>query len=95
MSSFVPPPSANWAQHAGERAQNIVNPYVPQNLSNDTSFSARPMWTPRWGHSIIVLNQTSMYRNDLSIEENSFRANNYVPRLLLLGGDDYIDGEYS
>jgi hypothetical protein len=41
---------------------------------------------------VVVLNQTSFYRNDLSIEENSHRANHLVPQIVLLGGDDYYDG---
>ena len=70
-----------------------MEPYIPQTLYKDASFAARPMWTHRWGHAVVVLNQTSMYRNDLSIEENSFRANNLVPQIVLLGGDDYNGGK--
>jgi len=51
------------------------------------------MWTPRWGHAVVVMNQTSLYRNDLSIEENSERVNSFIPKVLLLGGDDYEEGE--
>lgn len=67
--------------------------YVPQTFYSDASFASRPMWSPRWGHSVAVANQTSMYRNDLSIKENSYRANNLVPKVMLLGGDDYGDGK--
>ena len=70
-----------------------MTPYTPQDFYIDVSFASRPMWSPRWGHSVVVVNQTSTYRNDLSIEENSFRANHFVPRIVLLGGDDYDDGE--
>lgn len=39
---------------------------------------------------MIVLNQNSAPRNDLTEEENSARTKEIVPKLLLLGGDDYI-----
>ena len=47
------------------------------------------MWTARWGHAVTVVNQTSSYRNDMTVEENSIRASLLYPRLYLLGGDDY------
>jgi hypothetical protein len=47
------------------------------------------MWTARWGHAFAVVNQTSTYRNDMTVEENSMRASQLSPRLYLLGGDDY------
>ena len=86
---------ANWAQLAGERAQTTVQPYIPQTHHPYTSATsaARPMWSARWGHTVVVLNQTSSYRNDLSIEENSERAMTWVPKLFVLGGDDYHMGE--
>ena len=86
---------ANWAQLAGERAQKTVQPYIPQTHHPYTSATsaARPMWSARWGHTVVVLNQTSSYRNDLSIEENSERAMTWIPKLFVLGGDDYHMGE--
>ena len=50
------------------------------------------MWSPRWGHAIVVINQTSMYRNDMTVEQNSKRADELVPEMILLGGDDYEYG---
>ena len=87
---YLPPTeSANWAQLAGERAQTVVKPYIPL----QGSFTHRPMWSRRWGHATAVLNQTSMYRNDLSVEQNSERAMTLIPKLIVLGGDDYGEGK--
>jgi hypothetical protein len=47
------------------------------------------MWTPRFGHAVTVINQTSEFRNDLTIDENSKRVEELDPQLILLGGDDY------
>ena len=87
---------ANWAQLAGERAQTIVKPYIPQkSQSRDPKFTANPMWSGRWGHATTVLNDTAAYRNDLSVEENSKRAIELTPKLLVFGGDDYAIGKLS
>ena len=96
--------AANWAQLAGKRAQKITKPYIPQNFyaykytqrtssSTSTSSNVKSMWSPRWGHAVVVLNQTSTYRNDLSVQENSQRVVGLVPKLFVLGGDDYTVGE--
>lgn len=77
--------SANWAQLAGKKTQTVVEPYDP----DDGLSPARPMWSPRWGHSTVVLNHTSMYR-DVTTEENSNRSINLIPKLFLFGGDDYL-----
>jgi hypothetical protein len=53
------------------------------------------MWSGRWGHATTVLNDTAAYRNDLSVEENSKRAIELIPKLLVLGGDDYTIGKLS
>lgn len=83
---------ANWAQHAGKTAQKVVLPYSPQTFYKDASFASHPMWSARWGHTIVVINQTSMYRNDKTVEQNSKRAEDLVPEMILLGGDDYENG---
>lgn len=82
--------SANWAQLAGERTQTIVKPYIPQQQG---SLAKRPMWSRRWGHTTSVLNQTSIYRNDLSVKQNSERSLSLIPTLFVLGGDDYTKGK--
>jgi len=51
------------------------------------------MWSARWGHAVVVANQTTAYRNDFTLEENSERASTLVPKLFVLGGDDYNTGE--
>jgi len=79
--------SANWAQLAGERAQNTATPYIPDQWHRDPTTSSRPMWSARWGHATIVLNQTTA-RNYLTEEENSLRLKDDSPVLVLLGGDD-------
>ena len=86
---------ANWAQLAGERAQTVVKPYIPQKFYNNAQTLKRQMWSARWGHAVVVLNDTSAYRNDMTMEQNSQRAMTLVPKLLLLGGDDYTTGEKS
>lgn len=86
---LLPIESANWAQLAGERAQTVVKPYIPLK----GAFTHSPMWSRRWGHATTVLNQTSMYRNDLSVEQNSERAMTLIPKLIVLGGDDYGEGK--
>ncbi len=53
------------------------------------------MWSGRWGHATTALNDTAAYRNDLSVEENSKRAIELIPKLLVLGGDDYTIGKLS
>jgi len=78
---------ANWAQLAGERAQNTATPYVPDQWHRDPSTSVRPMWSARWGHAVVVLNQSSP-RSYLTEEENSARLIDANPVLVLLGGDD-------
>ncbi|KAL7533889.1 hypothetical protein ACHAXR_009001, partial [Thalassiosira sp. AJA248-18] len=79
--------SANWAQLAGERAQNTATPYVPDQWHRDPSTSLRPMWSARWGHAVVVLNQSTA-RSYLTDEENSERLRDDNPVLVLLGGDD-------
>lgn len=79
---------ANWAQLAGQRAQNIARPYTPQMNYRDASNSMRPMWTARWGHAVAVFNQTYPL-NFLSGEQNSERAKTMQPKIVLLGGDDH------
>lgn len=66
-----------------------MTPYVPQKWYHDASRIERPMWSARWGHATVVVDQTSAYRNDLSLEENSERASTLVPKLFVFGGDDY------
>lgn len=78
--------AVNWAQLAGKKEQNVVEPYDP----DDGLSPKRPMWSARWGHSTVVLNQTSMHRNDLTAEENSNRSMHLITTLFLLGGDDYL-----
>ena len=72
----------NWAQLAGERAQNTATPYTPEKWQNN-------MWSGRWGHSVVVFNQ-SITRSYLTEEENSERAQGANPVLVLLGGDDSL-----
>lgn len=45
------------------------------------------MWSARWGHAVVVLNQ-AIPRSYLTDEENSERAKNLDPILVLMGGDD-------
>lgn len=68
----------NWAQLAGMKTQN-----------SNAAFSEAKFWSPRWGHAVLIVNQTAGYRNDLTAEDNSIRVQNLQPRLVLLGGDDY------
>eukprot|EP00986_Skeletonema_menzelii_P003562 scaffold1118_cov150-Skeletonema_menzelii.AAC.8 len=72
----------NWAQLAGERAQNTATPYTPEQWQNN-------MWPGRWGHAIVVFNQ-SITRSYLTEEENSERAQGANPVVVLLGGDDSL-----
>jgi len=72
----------NWAQLAGEKAQNTATPYTPEKWQKN-------MWTGRWGHSIVVFNQ-SITRSYLTEEENSERARGANPVIVLLGGDDSL-----
>jgi len=80
--------SANWAQLAGPKAQNAATPYIPQEWYKSATTAKRPMWSARWGHALVIINQTSP-RNDMTTEENSARIKEAQPRLVLLGGDDY------
>ena len=79
--------SANWAQLAGDRAQNTATPYVPDQWHKNPGTSVRPMWSGRWGHAVVVLNQPTA-RSYLTEEENSQRVLDAKPELVLLGGDD-------
>ncbi|KAL7555298.1 hypothetical protein ACHAWF_019048 [Thalassiosira exigua] len=81
---FVP---ANWAQLAGIRAQNTASPYVPDQWHRSRGTSVRPMWSARWGHAVVVVNQSSA-RAYLTEEENSARLQDDSPAIVLLGGDD-------
>uniref|UniRef100_A0A7S2M3Q2 Uncharacterized protein n=1 Tax=Skeletonema marinoi TaxID=267567 RepID=A0A7S2M3Q2_9STRA len=72
----------NWAQLAGERAQNTATPYTPEQWQKN-------MWSGRWGHAIVVFNQ-SITRSYLTEEENSERAQGANPVIILLGGDDSL-----
>ena len=45
------------------------------------------MWSARWGHAVVVLNQPQA-RSYLTDEENSARLQGANPVLVLLGGDD-------
>lgn len=47
----------------------------------------RPMWSARWGHAVVVLNQATP-RSYLTEEENSERLRGANPVVVLLGGDD-------
>jgi hypothetical protein len=87
--------SANWAQLAGRRAQNIAKPYIPQDshLYRNADETAYPMWTARWGHTSAVYN-SSVPRNDLTIEQNSQRLLTLSSRLLVMGGDDRVLDDY-
>eukprot|EP00804_Cyclotella_cryptica_P001587 CCRYP_014936-RB/>CCRYP_014936-RB protein AED:0.02 eAED:0.02 QI:12561/0.87/0.77/1/0.25/0/9/0/1053 len=87
LRCFVPVLSANWAQLAGEREQNTATPYIPDQWHRDKTTSIRPMWSARWGHAAVVLNQ-SIPRRYLTDEENSARAKGSHPVVVLLGGDD-------
>lgn len=73
---------------AGPRAQNTAHPYTPQEIYRNASEAIRPMWTPRWGHAVVVYNQTYPL-NHLSPEENSERTKSIQPKIILLGGDDH------
>lgn len=82
LVSLRPSPSigVNWAQNAGEREQNTATPYIP-------ATSKRPLFSARYGHEVVVLNQATP-RSYLTDEENSQRAKDSEPILVLLGGDD-------
>ena len=84
--------SANWAQLAGQRAQNTATPYIPDQWHRDPSTSLRPMWSARWGHAVVVLNQSTT-RTYLTEEENSARLRDDNPVLVLLGGDDGLPSD--
>ncbi|KAL9186585.1 hypothetical protein ACHAXT_005823 [Thalassiosira profunda] len=79
--------AANWAQSAGTRAQTTATPYTPDQLHRSPSTSLRPLWSGRWGHAVVVLNQSTA-RSYLTEEENSERQRDDDPVLVLLGGDD-------
>lgn len=85
--------TANWAQLAGQRAQNTATPYIPQKWNTDTNSVQRPMWTARWGHAlVVVLNQSlSGFGNDnrIPVNRNKKRVTSFGHKLVLLGGDDY------
>lgn len=51
------------------------------------------MWSGRWGHKVVVLNET-LPRRDFSDEENANIVNTLQPRVLLLGGDDYVTDNF-
>ena len=77
----------NWAQLAGPRFQNNALPYSQKGISRN------PLWSGRWGHTVVVLNDTTT-KNYLSIEENSKRIKDLSPAILLMGGDDYQPNKY-
>ncbi|GMH57736.1 hypothetical protein TL16_g02453 [Triparma laevis f. inornata] len=95
ITTPIPTFSANWAQLAGSRAQNVAKPYIPLDNSkyNNADLASRPMWSARWGHTSAVFN-SSTPRNDMTVEENSERTKNIVSRLLVLGGDDQVLDDY-
>jgi hypothetical protein len=74
---------ANWAHLSGA----ISKAQGENGILNESI-----MWSPRFGHAVAVINQTSEFRNDLTIEENSKRVEELDPQLILLGGDDYNGG---
>jgi len=81
---------ANWAQLAGEREQNTATPYIPDQWHRDQSTSVRPMWSARWGHAVVVINQPTprSQRPPDGTQENSERLLDATPVMVLLGGDD-------
>ena len=85
--------SANWAQLAGKRAQNIAKPYIPldNHMYEKAAESSRPMWSARWGHASTVYN-SSVPRNDLTLLEDKERLLSLAgrSRLLVMGGDDRV-----
>lgn len=78
---------ANWAQLAGERAQNAATSHVPDEWHRDRGNSVRPMWSARFGHAVVVLDEPTA-RSYLTEEENSDLLRDAKPVLVLLGGDD-------
>jgi hypothetical protein len=83
-SCFV---AANWAQLAGEREQNNATPYVPDQLHRNRDTSIRPMWSARWGHAVVVLDESLP---DIEAADQLRVVN---PVLVLLGGDDGLPRE--
>ena len=86
--------AVNWSQLAGDRAQNTATPYLPDQWHRNPRTSVRPMWSARWGHAVVVLNQPSA-RPYLTEEENSALLRDANPILVLLGGDDGLPSDTS
>lgn len=74
--------AANWAQLAGSREQNTATPYVPDEWHRNRATSNRPMWSARWGHAVVVLDEYVPEKNTLDQPPVS------SPVIVLLGGDD-------
>ncbi len=79
--------TANWAQLAGEREQNTATPYVPDQLHRNRDTSIRPMWSARWGHAVVVLDE------HLPVLEATDELRVTNPVFVLLGGDDGLPRE--
>ena len=73
--------------------KSITIGHVRSDISRMQQYN--PSFTPqiqccsaRWEHTVVVLNQTSSYRNDLSIEEKSEMAMTWVFNFFVIGGDE-------
>lgn len=80
----------NWAQLAGEKEQNIATPYLPDQRHRNPATSIRPMWSARWGHAVVVLEESSSQWPHPPDSETSDSLRGTSPVLILLGGDDGI-----
>lgn len=79
--------AANWAQLAGAREQNTATPYVPDEWHRNRATSIRPMWSARWGHAVVVIDEYVNNTNTLNRPPVS------SPVIVLLGGDDGLPRE--
>jgi hypothetical protein len=89
LACLSPSICSNWAQNVGERAQKTATPYIPDQWQRSRASSTRPLFSARYGHKIVVLNEATP-RSYLTDEENSQRAKDSEPILVLLGGDDRL-----
>lgn len=60
---------------------------MPDEWHRDRVISVRPMWSARFGHAVVVLDEPTA-RSYLTEEENSDLLREAKPVLVLLGGDD-------
>lgn len=65
--------------------QNTATPYVPDQWRRNHVTSVRPMWSARWGHAVVVLDESYLPEK---MQKSGQLHDARIPVLVLLGGDD-------